>query len=275
MAAFFVSAGNGAAGSASLSVPFPTVTIAGYLLVLEITNKYPNNGPTTPSGWTLRKQTAGGSGASGVDTGNVYKTVYTKIADSTEGGTNQAVTITSGNSAIGRIWQYGILTTSTWDLGVCGGAYAASNGVNWSVTGDADPGVVAGDLILAMSAVNTDAYTYSAEAITQTGVTFGAATERGDGGVTNGDDSAAVMSEHPVTLGLGTAAPVYTMTASGTAANNPAGATVLLRLREVPAASVPGPGSDNVGGRTPRAYVRHGSGKWPWQKRPKGLLRGH
>jgi hypothetical protein len=293
----FVNSGAGAVGSGSLTIPFPSPVTAGNILVATVVNKYPNNAPTTPSGWKLQKQTGGGAGASGADIGNVYSSVYTKRSDGTETG-NLTVTITAGNSAIGRIWQYSVAALSGWDMDACSGTYAAGAGAAWSVTGDSDVGVAADDFVIAVSAINTDLYSFTAEAVTQTGVTFGAMNERADNVTTNGDDCAIVVADFPVTAGTSSAAPVYTMTSSGTATSNPAGATVLLRLREVlPLTAdvgtflvsgqdltflgLPAPTSgapvDNVGGRGPRAYVRHASksSKWPWQKRPKGLFRGH
>src|SRR6185369_5559043 len=230
----FVSAGTGAGGTTSLSLPFPATTVSGNLLIAVVCNKYPANAPTTPSGWTLQKQPFGGAGASGADTGSVFLSVYTKTADGTEGGTNLSVTITAGNAAIGNIFQYSpSAAQSTFQIVAASGTYDASAGASWSATANADLGILTGDLVLVFSGINTDLYGYSLEAITSTGVTFGTMTERADAVTTSGDDAAIVLAEFPVQDARSSAAPVYTMTASGTAASNPAGATIFLRIREL------------------------------------------
>lgn len=231
MAIAFVSAGAGAVGSTSLAVPHPASIVAGNLLVLHVVNKYPNNAPTTPTGWTLRHREAGGAGASGIDTGNVYASIYTKEADGTETG-NLTVTITSGNSAMGRMRQYSIDPTSSWRLQAIGGPYIADAGAAWSATMTELLSVERSDLVIALSAVNTDLYTFSAQSLACDGVQFGTVTERDDSVTGTADDCCIVVTEHPVLDGSATAAAVYTMTASGSAASNPAGATLILRLRE-------------------------------------------
>jgi MSHA biogenesis protein MshQ len=226
----FGTLGGSIAGSTSLAVPVPASIAAGDLLVMCISNKYPANGPATPAGWTLPSngQASGGSGSAGADTGTVYATVFVKIADGTE--TTTTVTLTGANSSGAKMVRY-TKTLSTWDYVTVNGADNAGAG-NWSVTAGADPGVASGDFIVTCSAINTDLYTYNTQAMSQTGITFGAAVERNEIGTTLGDDSHLVISEHPVTAGTSSAAPVYTMTASGSATDNPAGATVILRLRE-------------------------------------------
>lgn len=234
MAIAFGTAGTAAVGTTSLAVPHPASIAAGDMLVLVIANKYPTNGPSTPAGWSTfitNAQQSGGSGTAGIDVGSVYVTVFTKEAVGGETG-NLTVTVTSGNASIGRMFRYTKGASMVWNLAACGGADNTA-GTAWSVTGNANPGITAGDMVLACSAINTDGYTYSAQAIAATGITaWGTVTERQDSGTTQGQDCGMVVSEHPVTTGTASAAPVFTMTASSTATNNPAGATVMLRLRE-------------------------------------------
>lgn len=222
-----------AIGTTSLSIPYPASIAAGDLLVVFISNKYPANGPTTPAGFTrpTNGQGQGGAGASGIDTGQVFSTCLVKEADGTETG-NLAVTITSGNSAVGRMWRCTKSALKNWEYVATNGADNAGAG-NWSVTGAADPGVTAADLVLVGSAINADTYTYTLQAITSTGVTYAAMTEQQDSGTAGGQDCYLVVSSHPVTSGTSSAAPVYTMTTSGSAVSAPAGASVFLRLREV------------------------------------------
>lgn len=227
--------GNGGAvtASTSLSIPYPTYIQSGDALVCSIVNKYPANGPTTPAGWTLAAQATGGSGASGVDAGSVYTTVFTRIADGTESG-NLTVTVTSANVSTGVITRY---CHPGHTLG-----FAASTGASntpstsWSATMAADPNIAAGSIVVAVSGINSDARSFSAQAVAATGCTFETAglapatLEIFDAGTTTGDDQRIVYSHHPCLTGVASAPAVYTMTASGTSGDNPAGSTVLLSI---------------------------------------------
>lgn len=231
MAIAFGSAGTGAAGTSSLSVPLPASIAAGDLLVLCVCTKYPANPPSTPSGWQAPagNNASGGAGSSGVDTGNVLATIFTRVADGSESG-NVSVTITGGNAAIGRMLRYTKAAGATWDLAFAGGSDNVGD-VSWSVvTGAID--IHAFDMVLAASAVNTEAFGFILEACAQSGTTFGTMTERSDGGTSNGDDVGMFITDHPVSSGGGSGAVTYTATSGGTATDSPAGATVLLRMRE-------------------------------------------
>ncbi len=234
MAIAFGTAGAVANGTTSLSVAYPTSIAAGDLLVLYVINKYPTNNPSTPAGWVLptNGQGNGGNGSAGVSSGNVYSTIYVRIADGTETG-NLAVTITSGNSALGKISRFTKSSTKSWEWACANGAFNTGNSASWSATMGTDPGIAANDYLNVLSGTNVAAPVFSLEAIAATGCTFGALTERNDTQTSNGDDCHIVITEHPVSTGPSTAAAVYTMTASATVTNGPAGASVLLRLREV------------------------------------------
>ena len=230
----FVNKGTGSGGTTTITPSFPAVT-SGNILLLVVTNKYPTNAPTTPSGWTLitNAQKSGGSGSSGADTGQVYCSVYYKISDGTETKT-QSVSIPIGNSAMGIILQYSIDATSTWDTPHCRSASQNTGGTaSWSATSATDPNILVDDLIVCCSGINTDLYTYSAEAMSCSGCTFGTVNERVDNVVTNGDDVGTVVADAFVTAGASTGTITFTMTASGSATNNPAGATVFYVLREI------------------------------------------
>ena len=234
MAIAFGSNGSAANGTATAAVPYPAVVAAGDLLILCIVNKYPTNGPATPAGWVAptRNQASGGSGTSGVDKGSVYATVFLKIADGTETG-NVNLSAPSGNVIRAVIDRYTKSADGTWDIACAVGSDNAG-GTSWSAAGDVDPGLEPGDLVFCLSAVNTDAATFTAEAVAAAGVTFGAAVERHDGGTANGDDISLVVSEHPVTAGTSSGVPTYTMTGSTSPSGDaPAGATVFVRLREL------------------------------------------
>ncbi len=231
MAIAFATAGAAANGVASVAVPYPASIAAGDLLILSVVNKFNPNAPTTPSGWTLQGQVAGGSGADGADVGTIITSVYTKVADGTESGNLTLTCHASNNVALARMYRYTKGATNTWSIVATTGSDNTA-GTAWSVTGAANPGITANDMVFVASGSNTDTYTYSLQAITATGATFGTMVERGDDVTGTGSDVALVNTEHPVTAGTASAAPVYTMTASGTTTNRPAGSSVILRLRE-------------------------------------------
>lgn len=221
---------NAGASSGAGAPGYPSSISAGNLLLLSVASKYPTNGPATPSGWTLLDQVQGGHGSAGADAGNVYCTVFYKVADGTETGT-LTLTLTGVNSSFSRIFRYVTNSSSAFDTLASTTGSQNTPGTSWSVTGAADPGIRAGDVVVAFSAINSDAYTYSAEAITATGMTFTSTTEQLDAGTGGGDDTYLVVADARGTAGPSSAAPVFAMTASGSATDNPAGAVVFARLR--------------------------------------------
>src|SRR3990167_8898421 len=226
--------GTVATWTTPVSVPYPASGIVKHnLLLMFVTNKYPTNGPSTPTNWTALafNQYSRGGGTPGADTGDVYITLYIKIATGSESG-NVSVTITGANTSIGRIMQYTKDALKSWGIALAGGS-DNSAGTAWSVTAGSDPGVTANDMVLVGSGICGNTDTMTAEFITQTGVTFGAMVERQDSGSNTGDDISLVISEHPVSSGTGSAAPVFTATVAGTGSANAAGASIFVRLREV------------------------------------------
>lgn len=231
----YSSAGNEASGTTSLSVPYPGSIAAGNLLVLIVGNKYPTNGPATPSGWTFvaNGRGSGGLGSAGGDSGSVYNTIFVKEALGTESG-NLAVTVSSANTSMARMFLYTKAAGTTWDYAATNGS-DNSAGTTWSVTGAANPGITSGDVLIIGTSLNGNRVTGWTESVSATGATFGTTAERNDSTSSTGDDMGLIVSEHPVTAGTASAAPVFTMTGSSGSANStsPTGASVMLRIREV------------------------------------------
>lgn len=227
--------GTSVSGTTSLTVSYPTGIAAGDLLILTVGNKYPTNGPTTPTGWTLF-QASGGLGTAGNDSGQVYSTVFVKEAVGTESG-NLTVTLTSANTSMARMFRYTKAAGTVWSYAATTGSdNIAGPGRTWNVTGAANPGITAGDVVIVVSGLNGNQVTSWTESITATGATFGTVAERQDAASGTGNDMGMVVSEHPVSSGTATAAPDYAMTAAnGTiTTNSPTGASVFLRIREIP-----------------------------------------
>lgn len=235
MAIAFGAVGATGAGTTSVEPGFPAGITAGQLLILHVVNKYPTNGPATPAGWTApaNNQFAGGAGIAALDQGNVYSTVFYKIANGTETGT-VTVTVASGNATRAVILRYTKAAGKGWSIACAGGSDNTPN-TAWSVTAGSDPGITAGDVIVALTARNSDLRAFAAAgSLSATGVTFGTDTELIDTGTTQGDDLGHLISDHTVASGTSSAAPVYTATANGSDnLTEPAGATVLMRLREL------------------------------------------
>jgi hypothetical protein len=257
--------GAASAGTTSVGPTVPATVDAGDLLILVVGNKYPNNGPSTPSGWTAlgNNQASGGSGSSGVDSGNVYATIFVREADGTEDGTTVTVSIPSGNSAIARIFRATKTSGASWATVLRIGADNTVDGT-FSVTfGPSSVDLKVDDIVLVVAAINGNAHTFSSQALTGSGLTTNAGTERSDAGTTQGDDMSYVVWSCTITgAGAGSTTATFSMTAdSPAAANSPAGAAVMIRIREEMIGSgsgaLPGLGATGTG---EQQFVASGTG---------------
>jgi hypothetical protein len=234
MAISFVNIGAAAAGTTSVATPLPASLRAGNALIYPVAHKYGAQ-PNPVAGWTMLGSVVGGAGANGLNSGNVRMSMMFRTVPSEGMSGNQTVTLTGGNSGRARILQYEKSPNGTrFDVAF---AVASQNtpGLAWAVTAGSDPGVQADDVVLVCSAVNGSTASFSAQALTATGLTVGAETERDEGGTTSGDDLNVFVTEHLIVSGPATDLMNYVAIASTTAGNHPAGATFFIRLREVPA----------------------------------------
>lgn len=230
--AYGTTGSNTTTGTTAPTVAYPASIAEGDLLVMFVVNRPATSTPSTPAGWTAPSNNTlscgDGTGTGGADSGDVRITVFTKEADGSESG-SVTLAITSGTSCGASMSRYTRTTGKLWSVAVVNGATPTTGTTSWSVTGGSDPGVLGGDIVVALSGVNSDAATYSAEALSQTGITFGAANERADFAVTTGNDLRVIVSDHLVTSGTSSAAPVFTMTAS---TGTPEGGTLFVRVRQ-------------------------------------------
>ena len=221
-------------GTGTLTPSYPASVSAGQLLVLAVGSAYPSVVADTPSGWTApaNNTKTGGAGSAGVDSGTRTAQWFYKIATGSESGT-VSVTFSGGtpNLTACRIWSYQN-ATGAWDI-ACTGGTDNSPGATYSAAMDADPGIVSGDWCLTLSIMNTDSRGYAGETLTGTGITTALQAEFLDSAITNGDDAKVLACEFTVSAGPSSAAPTFGATATGSSANEPAGPTVLMRLREV------------------------------------------
>lgn len=232
----FLASGAIDSGVSSLSLAIPSGVASGDMLLMAICSKYPPTAPATPTGWTLdgSAQFSGGAGSSGVDSGQVTATIFWRVATGAEGA-SISVTVPSGNVATGRIIAYRADSGSTWTLGFAYGS-DGTTGTDWSVQFTPDPGIVENDVIVTASAVNGNVGLFHSHSFTASGCTFGARTERMDNGTTVGDDALMFIVEAPCTIGPSGGVLTHAATAAASSGNFPAGAAIMVRLREVPAA---------------------------------------
>lgn len=210
----------------SVAVAYPAGIAAGDMLLLCVANKYPTNGPATPSGFTtiVDGQGTGGAGAAGPDSGDTYATVFQREADGGESGT-VTVTVTSGDCLYCAMVRF-TKSAGTWSIAACNGGDTSSD-TSFSATGNADPGVAVGDVLLSAMALNNNTATGSAHLITQSGATFNASVEILDNATSFGDNVGIKIAYHEVATGPGSAAPTYSATISAAGA----GGAVIVRLR--------------------------------------------
>jgi len=218
-----------------LSVPYPASVASGDLILLFITNKYPNNFPATPTNFIFLNRFSGGTGT-GIDIGAATISVFYRVATGALTG-NIAVTITSGNSAIGRAFRYTKDPTKSWGFQIGGGINLnpGTTSCGFSPTPTVD--LLAGDAMVAGFAVNGDLYNVTAASISfPFSATFN---QRQNSGTANGQDCllavydyvGAITTPGTVTTVLGSAS------GSNLANNQPDGAGALVVLREVDAPS--------------------------------------
>src|SRR3989344_1177443 len=225
-----------ASGGTSVSPAYPTSIAANDLLILTIGMKpsTANGGSvTTPGGWTpITSLTgAGGYGATlGADTGNTNIFTFYKVAAGTESG-NLAVTIATNGVSWAQISRLSN-SSGSWSVAGTTGSDASAGSV--SIAMSADPGVTAGDYVLGAMVIPTNVTTpaqFSAEAFSQSGITFGTVTEIGEADSGTGNDIGGFRVRAPVSSGTSAGVPTMTATAGGTT-TNVRGPGAFIRVRE-------------------------------------------
>lgn len=224
MAIVFTNTNTATSGTTSLTAAAPASLNADSVSILTVTNKPFSATPTTPAGWELVATATNGSTASGLDTGSVRTSTY--IRRGSYGST--PITVTGADSCGQSIVHYKKSGVSEiWAVHAFTTGGDSTDGANYSATGAANVNAVAGDVILACTAVNSDAGTPSADDITATGLTFGTITARSDLAYTTGNNGRVRVVEGPITLGPETGAPTYVYTNASTQS----GETIFVRLR--------------------------------------------
>lgn len=227
-----------ASGGTSVSPAYPASIAAGDLLLLIVGQKpsAANGGScSTPSGWTALTPItgAGGYGATlGADTGNTNLYGFWKEAAGSESG-SLAVTVGANNVCWAAILR---LSNDSGRWSVASATGSDTSAGNVSIAFGADPGVKAADYVIGGMCIPTDVTTpsqFSAEAFTQTGVTFGTVSEVAEADSGNGNDIGGFLCRAAISSGTSSAAPTMTATAGGTT-TNVRGPGIFVRIRELP-----------------------------------------
>jgi hypothetical protein len=215
-----------ASGGTSVAPSYPSgiTTNSALILIVGMKPSTANSGSvTTPTDWTLIGSLtgAGGYGTTlGIDTGNTNVFVYRKdTVTGSESGT-LTVTVATNNVCWGAIIRLQASNTATWSFELGTGSDTTAGNV--SIATSAGMNITAGDHVLFGMVIPTDITTpaqFSAQAITQTGTTFGTVTEISEPDSATGNDIGGFICEVPVSSGSGTAAPTFTATAGGTTTN--------------------------------------------------------
>ncbi len=231
-----------ASAGTSVAPAYPTGITAGDCLVMFVGQKpsTANGGTvTTPTGWTLQDSLtgAGGYGTTlGADTGNTNLYVYTK--NTVTGAETGTLSVTLGGNGVS--WAFIIRVPDsggTLSYGTADGQRTTTptSPMSIALTNGASPtNFQTGDLALWAMCIPTDVTTpsqFSAESITATGATFGAAVELNEPDSTTGNDIGGYSAYAFVTAGSSTTAPTVTTTLAGTR-TNVRGPVVLLRIHE-------------------------------------------
>lgn len=233
MAVAHTATGSRSAGGSTTVVPsYPAGVAANRLAIASRVIKPQTATGTAEAGWTQRATVTGGTGTTGADTGQTRCVVDTKLLDGSESGSVTFDNAATPNNSHAVISIYQIAAGKFWDIATTSGS-DATHGTGRSVAASPAISLQPGDVVLAISASDTDTATaFTSPAITATGLTFGATTERlGAGGTATGNQSGLHIHEATVATGTSTVAPALSL--SGGPSN--CGPTVFVRLREISA----------------------------------------
>lgn len=211
--------GGGVSGINNLTPTVSAAQLVGDMMILIANGKPYNLGwSVATSGWASLGRGQSGTTAAGVDVGSMTTEVWYKEA-LVDPETDPTVTEDTPvfNVANAIVLVFSKDASEAWETPVVVFGADETNGTDISVTYASDPGVAAGDWVIADCGMNTDALGPLTAALTpaQTGVTFGATTVRREAETASGGDMSMHSTTTPVTSGTSSAAP--TATGTGTA----------------------------------------------------------
>ena len=226
------SVGALSSAAATITPAYGTGVVAGRLALLTVASGHPTESiPSSPPGWTLIDSISGGGGAFGAGTGPRRLTWFVRVLLGSDAAPTTAIPSATGSVIAGRILILQRSAGTGWRWFDSEGA-DISSGTAFTVTANSAVTWAAGDFAVLSYAVPVSTATFSAEAITATGITFGTVTEQADDTVATGNAERLVLATGSVTSGSGTQIPTIsaTLSAAGT------GTAGVIRLREASAA---------------------------------------
>jgi hypothetical protein len=225
-------------GTTTVSIAHPTGTAADNILLAGRVGWYSDIALSDEAGWTNTIRQAGGNNGAVADNHTTEVGVDRKEISGADAGPTVFDQVGGTQPGIvGIMARYVKLAGYTWDVAAAAGT-DDTHGANRSVTASTSIALAVGDVVVAVAAVGTDAsLTITAPAITASGITFGATTQRApvSAGSIQGHDGNIYWFDATVTAGSGTVAPVLAFT-TATSQSGPVG---FVRLRAVAPAARP------------------------------------
>lgn len=229
----YVDTGALATHADTITPAFPAGATAGRLAVLTVVSGHPDESiPTIPAGWTRAATVSGGGGTFGAGTGPRRLTWFTRVlAGSDAAPSTRIPSGGSGSLIAGRITVLSRSAGTGWRWSVSTGEDISAD-TSLSAAGSTALPWAAADFVILGYGIRSSTPTLSAEAITATGITFGAITERADDAVAVGNTARLAIATGAVSSGSATQAPTVAATLSA----SHTGAAGVLRIREASAA---------------------------------------
>jgi hypothetical protein len=213
---------------AQISVPLVPNISAGQLLVLVVAHKHATEAiATPPTGWTALANSVafGGSGAQGTSGGIVYASIFVRDATGSESGSVVVDLPATTSASAGQMFAFRHRDPA-YSLAFTSGVDSTPNG-SWIVVGGGDPGVITGDLVFCLTAVNSQNSVFTAESLSQSGVTYAPQMKRSNANISR---LRMIVTTHRAT-GTSGGVPTFTATAAGSETSQPAGVTLMMRMR--------------------------------------------
>ncbi|MFI5973504.1 hypothetical protein [Streptomyces sp. NPDC051452] len=202
---------------------------AGNLALMQVLSGHPSDSiPTTPSGWSLISSFSGGGGTFGASAGPRRQTWFARVLAGGEPNPTTVIPSGSAGSVIAaRIISLARTAGTGWRW-AASGADDSTSGTAFSVVGGMALTFKAGDFVVLGYGVASSADSYTAEAVTAAGITFGTVTERADAAVTTGNGLSSALATCSVSSGTAQVAPTITATLAAASV----GVAGALRIRE-------------------------------------------
>lgn len=216
---------------AQISVPLVASISAGQLLVLVVAHKHATEAiASPPTGWTALANSVatGGSGAQGTSGGIVYASIFVRDATGSESGDVVVDLPATTSASAGQMFSFRHADAS-YSLAFTNGVDSTPDN-SWIVVGGGDPGVVTSDLVFCLTAVNSQNSSFTGESLAQSGVTYAPQTKHTDVNISR---IRMIVTTHRAT-GTSGGVPTFTATATGSETSQPAGVTLMMRMRSVP-----------------------------------------